>query len=243
MEEKHTEQVVIEADLPSTPVLYTPSKIDWKPVEINPEDEYDIGGIWTPERHLFFPRKVQEQIKVLFIMALKDPKTSQPRYPQTYFSSLPRPILEVVASFIAGRQVWNSWPNPNECIRIPKHFNKIVIRFGLGCTTMSAGSLSCGFDFGFYFCFHPAYYQGALRCPGSNGNTNMGWSPDQNKFHKWEIVYTKPNKISVRVEDADDPKLVFNFEANHELPPGDLWKCSVGGCDQARGNNLRITFW
>lgn len=72
----------------------------------------------------------------------------------------------------------------------------------------------------------------------------MGWKLEENKFHKWEIVYTTPNKISIRIEDADNPDLVFTYEYAYLFPSGQIWKCCVADIsDKTRGNNLRITFW
>jgi len=215
---------------------------EWKELEIDPNDEFDIGGIWTRERHHFFPGSTRALIKTILILSLKNEK-GNPRYPQALFYLLPQDILYVLFEFIAGRQIISQWPQDYK-LRIPKKFSKVVVRFGLGCTTMNPGSLSCGITFGpHYYCFHPGYNQGAFRCDFSGGNRDMGWTPLQNIYHFWEIIFNENKKHSLKIIDGKNSSNVYEFSFECDIPSDEFWDCGVGGCPEAYANKLRITFW
>lgn len=71
----------------------------------------------------------------------------------------------------------------------------------------------------------------------------MGWTPLQNIYHFWEIIFNENKKHSLKIIDGKNSSNVYEFSFECDIPSDEFWGCDVGGCPEAYANKLRITFW
>ena len=59
---------------------------------------------WSIQIHHYFPKPINMAIKTILILSRSyDPITKEPKYPQSFFYKLPKPILFILFQFIASK--------------------------------------------------------------------------------------------------------------------------------------------
>lgn len=113
-------------------------------IDLSYQQKFDLGAEmlvmrtqkkWKPSKHHRFPLYIQNIVRTLMILSLKDPITLEPRYPQCLFYKLPRDILyQIINSVVEDYQIPKKVKSRISAIDLDKEKRKLcMLYFELQC--------------------------------------------------------------------------------------------------------------